>query len=307
VEGDAVLFYRFGEPPSLQQLSDQVERMFSSFHARLSSFDATRFCQCQACVSACDLTLKIISHHGEFTSYSVKQFRKLIGKDVIVAHQLLKNDIDDREYWLVTEDLLRGHSADDPSPWIRWSAGAKQTEGGEVPFRYTPLGAIRSALRAPSLPDLEPSCSSETLSASREYEGDIFLFRAVGDLDYRRRWQEGLRRVEFARDLIPRVGMKSVQVSDGGQTTVYSSGYSFEPHRIVLKETDEDRSRTVVFTVERPAAGRVRLTITYHLRPALLGEPPLSLTAKRAMEAELHRSLANLDALVAALSTLPTH
>ena len=59
----------------------------------------------------------------------MKQFRKLIGKDVIVAHQLLKNDIDIREYWLITEDLLRGHSAADPSPWVQWSAGAKRTEG----------------------------------------------------------------------------------------------------------------------------------------------------------------------------------
>jgi hypothetical protein len=54
---------------------------------------------------AVDLTLKVITHYGEFTGYNVKNFNKLIGKDIIVAHQLLKNDIDQHEYWLVTEGL----------------------------------------------------------------------------------------------------------------------------------------------------------------------------------------------------------
>jgi hypothetical protein len=94
VEGDAILFYKFGESPRLEDIYRQVEKMFTEFHRHLSMYDLTRFCQCKACRSAVHLSLKVITHYGEFTGYNVRSFNKLIGKDVIVAHQLLKNDID---------------------------------------------------------------------------------------------------------------------------------------------------------------------------------------------------------------------
>src|SRR5262245_47073582 len=100
VEGDAILFYKFGECPDLSNMYKQVEKMFIEFHKRLLSYAYRRFCQCKACTSAIDLSLKVISHYGEFTGYQVKNFSKLIGKDVIVAHQLLKNDVEQHEYWL---------------------------------------------------------------------------------------------------------------------------------------------------------------------------------------------------------------
>ena len=94
IEGDAILFYKYGNMPDLKDVYDQVEKMFCEFHKHLRAYDHRRFCQCKACVGAVDLTLKVISHYGEFTGYNVKTFNKLIGKDIIVAHQLLKNDID---------------------------------------------------------------------------------------------------------------------------------------------------------------------------------------------------------------------
>ena len=48
IEGDAILFYKFGESPNLEQLYKQVEKMFREFHRNLSSYDYRRFCQCKA-------------------------------------------------------------------------------------------------------------------------------------------------------------------------------------------------------------------------------------------------------------------
>src|SRR5436190_16501123 len=106
IEGDAILFYKFGESPNLKELYEQVEKMFCTFHSHLIAYEHRRFCQCKACKSAIGLTLKIITHYGEFAGYNVKKFNKLIGKDIIVAHQLLKNDIEQHEYWLVTKNLV---------------------------------------------------------------------------------------------------------------------------------------------------------------------------------------------------------
>ena len=120
VEGDAILFYKFGESPELEEIYQQVEKMFCEFHSLLNTYEYRKFCQCKACTTAIDLTLKVITHYGEFTSYQVKDYNKLIGKDVIVAHQLLKNDIEQHEYWLVTDDLLQDHQPTGLKGWMSW-------------------------------------------------------------------------------------------------------------------------------------------------------------------------------------------
>ena len=72
IEGDAILFYKFGDSPDMPTLYKQVERMFCDFHRHLGVYDVRKFCQCKACLSAVDLTLKVITHYGEFTGYNVK-------------------------------------------------------------------------------------------------------------------------------------------------------------------------------------------------------------------------------------------
>ena len=88
IEGDAILFYKFGDPPALGEIYRQVEKMFVEFHRSIIAYEQGRYCQCKACISAINLTLKVITHYGEFTGYHVRNFSKLIGKDIIVAHQL---------------------------------------------------------------------------------------------------------------------------------------------------------------------------------------------------------------------------
>jgi hypothetical protein len=299
VEGDAVLFFRFGALPDLRELSQQVERTFRDFHERLATYETSRFCQCRACASACDLTLKIVTHYGEFTSYSVKSFEKLIGKDVIVAHQLLKNDIGQHEYWLVTTDLIRGGPPDALPPWIKWHSGVKRTESGDVEFQYALLSELRQTLEHRPPRDLELPRKTKMFGASREYAAHIItLFHATGDPGHRSLWQEGVERVEGLSRHLPRVGMRSRRVMTDREETVYASSCSFRPDRIEFSETDEDRSTASYFTLESLGTERTRLTVDFYLRKAPLRELWFRMLSKRGMEASLRRSLINLDAVV---------
>ena len=90
IEGDAILFYKYCDPPELPEIYRQVEAMFCAFHRNVIAYDARRYCQCGACTGVSDLTLKVITHYGEFTGYNVRSFNKLIGRDIIVAHELLE-------------------------------------------------------------------------------------------------------------------------------------------------------------------------------------------------------------------------
>src|SRR5688500_18619745 len=197
IEGDAILFYKFGDSPDLAQVYQQVEKMFCEFHQHLIAYEHRRFCQCEACKSAIDLSLKVITHYGEFTGYNVKNFSKLIGKDIIVAHQLLKNDIEQHEYWLVTKNLLGDNKTEGLTNWMNWNQSTKQTEIGEITFQYTQLGRLRTQLMPDPPVNREIDGKTKLFSLSREYDTDIItMLHAAGAPVYRHRWQEGVIQVE---------------------------------------------------------------------------------------------------------------
>lgn len=298
IEGDAILFYQFGHPPLLNDVYHQVERMFKAFHQRLLTYEYRRFCQCKACTSAIHLTLKIITHYGEFTRYSVQRFQKLIGRDVIIAHQLLKNDIDRHEYWLLTDELLQNHPLPAESG-LQWSQSVKHTEAGAVPFRYAQLTALKQDIKPEPLPQLDLTHKTKMFSLTREYNtGLIALFHATGDFTYRHRWQVNVQKVEEVPHFLPRVGMRLRSTGANGESIVYASSYSFSPERIEFSETNEKDGSTNYYTLEKLDEGRTRLTIDHYLPKKFLKEALFRLMQQKEKKAAWTQSLANLQELV---------
>jgi predicted nucleic-acid-binding protein len=297
IEGDAILFYKFGNAPTLDELYHQVEKMFCDFHRQLMAYEYRRFCQCKACTTAVNLTLKVITHYGEFTGYNVKNFQKLIGKDIIVAHQLLKNDIEQHEYWLVTDNLLKN---DPPgfAEWMEWNKSAKQTENGEISFRYAQLSPLKKDVQPEPIPQLHLSNKRKMFTISREYDtGIIQLFHAAGDFSYRRWWQQGVKAVEEVSHFLPRIGMRCRCLLENGESFIYASSYSFSPEKIEFSETEEENNCTTYYTLEKLQENRTKLTIDYYLPKNILGEFLFKLSRKKKLENELQQSLINLDAV----------
>ena len=299
IEGDAILFYKFGRSPELEELYKQVEKMFCEFHRHLKAYDQLRYCYCTACTSAINLTLKIVTHYGEFTGYNVKNFSKLIGKDIIVAHQLLKNDIDQHEYWLVTKNLLQDNHPTGLTQWMKWNSSAKQTETGDIPFHYTQLSELKNEISPVQYPQLEISKKVKMISVTKDYEADIIaLFHATGDLNNRHRWQEGVKSVEEINHFLPRVGMRRRCVFENGHAIIYSSSYSYSPERIEFSETDEKKKSTTHFLLEKTGENKTRLTLDYYIKKNALSQFMFTLTKKNKMEESINKSLLNLGEFV---------
>ncbi|HET9429974.1 MAG TPA: DUF2652 domain-containing protein [Chitinophagaceae bacterium] len=299
IEGDAILFYKFGDPPPLEELYKQVENMFIAFHRNLNAYDNRRYCQCKSCMSAINLSLKVVTHYGEFTGYNVKTFNKLIGKDVIVAHQLLKNDIPQHEYWLVTQSLLQNHPPTGFANWMKWNKSIKRTESGEIPFHYTQLSQLRDSIppELPPKPDL--SNKVKVISLSQQYDADIItLFHAIGDFHYRHLWRDGVKRVEEVNHYLPRVGMRCRCVLENEEIITNSSSYLYQSDRIEFGETEEKNSNITQYTLEKKGDDKTLLTIDYYLPKNLLRQILFFLNEKKKLEKSLRKSMANATGLV---------
>lgn len=102
IEGDAILFYNINPVFNGKEIIDQCEQMFRAFHKIIDKFKTTG-CTCNACEKLDGLSLKFIVHFGMLGSIMVKDYCKLFGKDLIIAHRLLKNNINSKGYILLTE------------------------------------------------------------------------------------------------------------------------------------------------------------------------------------------------------------
>jgi hypothetical protein len=301
IEGDAILFYKFGEPLELPALYKQVEAMFRAFHQHIVSYNQRRICQCKACISAVNLTLKVITHYGEFATYQVKQFSKLIGKDVIVAHQLLKNDIEQHEYWLVTNGLLHGQQPGNLEDWMEWKSSAKETENGAIPFVYTQLTELKNELPDEKPLELEFSGRTKMISVSEEYDIDIkTLCYTVVHFEFRHQWQVWVKTVDEVEHFLPGIGSRHRHVFRNGEVAMmYTSSFSYNPEeKIVFSETDEKKKASFLYTIEKIEDDKTRFTIDYYLEKNAVNELFFKLFRQKKIKQQLDQSMLNLDAIV---------
>jgi hypothetical protein len=262
-----------------------------------------KYCQCKACIAAVDLSLKVITHYGEFTGYNVANFSKLIGKDIIVAHQLLKNNIPNHEYWLVTHDMVQGDQPASLTDWMKWQTDAKETEQGPIPFHYTQLDVLKTAVPPEDPPMLELADKKLMYSVTRECDAHIFTaFHAAGDFHHRHLWREGIRLIEELNHFLPRVGMRFRCELNNKETIIFASSYTFHPDRITFSETDSTMRDAYYYTIEQIEPHRVRIRIEYYIRAGLIKELQFKLFNMPAHRASMERSM---DKLVLLAESLP--
>lgn len=299
IEGDAILFYKFGERPSLEKVYQQVKGMFEAFHKNLIAYENRRYCQCKACLSAIGLTLKVVSHYGEFAEYQVKSFNKLIGKDIIVAHQLLKNKIENHEYWLVTNDLAMDATLPKTSEWIQWSDGAKRTEERTIPFHYAQLGQLKKELQPDPIQKLELTNKTKAITFTREYETDIItLLHAAADFTYRPRWMNGVRKVEVENHFLPRIGVRCKIISDNGETFTYANHYSYQKERVEFSEVDEHTGALFHYILEKLGKRKTRLTLDLYIKKTIFSKLIFNFGKKNGLKSKITKSLLNLGGLI---------
>ena len=141
IEGDAILFYS-DELPTSGEIFAQISKMFVDFHTHLRRYEQNRICQCGACATATNLSLKFVLHFGQVGDKQVKDHSKLFGREVIVAHRLLKNGVESNQYALFSESLIRelgDRQGEETETWSNPQQGKEEYDTGLVHYVYYDL------------------------------------------------------------------------------------------------------------------------------------------------------------------------
>jgi hypothetical protein len=208
VEGDALLMYRKGDPLPRSVLIDQCQRMFDAFHRQLMIIERDTICQCGACQGASGLTLKFVTHYGFIKEIKVDRFTKATGTEMIVAHRLMKNDLDSHEYILITEACCEALGEGDDTHGLIWlKASQVYPAVGAVPYQCAILSDFRAAIPKP-----KPRPRFVVVKGEDNLEIDINapvrdVYQTLINVDKRPNWLEGVDTIN--RDLTSeRIGMQ---------------------------------------------------------------------------------------------------
>ncbi|MDQ1095375.1 MULTISPECIES: DUF2652 domain-containing protein [Chryseobacterium] len=132
IEGDAILFYRMGIAPSVEDVVRQFAQMRNAFKRIILLYQ-------QKFPEIGQLELKAIAHYGHIEEFKIDRFSKLYGNTLVDAHRLLKNSIPSNAYVMLSTDYLE-HVEEFPFDYS--TCGTYQCDiydVGSLCYRYFPF------------------------------------------------------------------------------------------------------------------------------------------------------------------------
>jgi hypothetical protein len=273
IEGDAILFYRKGRTPTAAEILAQVQRMYTRFHGHLRRYETHRICQCGACSTASGLALKFVIHYGELGEKHVKKFTKLFGKDLIIAHRLMKNEIQMNEYVLFTHQLLNACSAwveMKQAAWTDPEEGEDEYDSIPVKYCYLPLEPLAAYVPEPRIEDYSVKGATARVL---DIEGVIsapleMVFDVVSDVSFRGHWVMGLQASSELNGKIAKNGSTHRCVVQNNDSDPFFVSHKFNIERDVATwvESDARAKWNVVIKLERIGNQLTRIYYTFFIQ-----------------------------------------
>ena len=291
-EGDAIFGYALDGALDGAMLLDTIEECYFSFRNRLVGIERATSCDCNACAKLPDLDLKFVVHAGEFIRRPVAGGEELTGMAVIVAHRLLKNEVEARGYALLTATAVEGLGLDPAALGLRrhvesyedvgevpgWVSDLEARWEGELERRRTVVGAREAEFELELRLSLPPPAAWELLTAPGK--------RAL--------WQG---RVEEQAEG-GRRGPGTTSFCVDGRTTIYEEILDWRPFKYFTETRSLPGGKVILTTELDETDGGTRVRI--RAKPAAERSRLAGLARTRARRKMLQRTYARLTALVEA-------
>ena len=269
IEGDALLYYKEqSSQDSPEKLVEQCRSMFLAFHRHLKLYERDRICNCEACTGAHNLGLKFIIHSGEVALQKILDREKIMGREVILAHRLMKNSVDSDNYILFSESISE---SDDNNNLTSFNSGKSEyPEIGTVEFQYSDISPWIQ--ETPSLPKQKPiKYVSNPLRLDIEIEKNIdFVHSFLVSLKHRPEWSPELIDFIYEKDKIDRVGSTHDCVLPDNiiHVTTVASDHGKE-HITYAEKSDKlgiIPESFQIFKLEKTGESSCKLTVENHIR-----------------------------------------
>jgi Protein of unknown function (DUF2652)/Polyketide cyclase / dehydrase and lipid transport len=298
-EGDPVLFYRNGAPPSLEQLVQQARTMYLDFHSHLKKFEYHRICQCGACAGAAGIALKMVAHFGSAGTMRVKDHVKFVGKDIIIAHRLLKNSVTEPEYLLISGQTLSriGNANGELSTFAKGSDSYDNL--GTIDYQVKLLDGYKAEVKVelPLPPRLKnPRKMTEMI---RKVDAPIeLIYQRLIDLPGRMNWMDAISKVEMSDDLPNQIGKvhRCVRGDDPG-IAVTTTEVKVTDATMELWETDLKQMSACRYLLTRLPDDKANFAVEFYVRDNLIIRLMFRMLMEKKLKASFERSMANLAAL----------
>lgn len=197
IEGDAVLLIKKGPAPSKKEILGTCLEIFNAFHFQRLWMQQYTICPCGACQALINLTLKFVAHHGPLAEIKIGNFVKQSGPEMIVAHRLLKNSIDNHEYLLLTEKLLSQSVDSSDSVEMEWTSSSEEYASiGKVEYRFTLLNEARKKVAGPPLPQNDYRTDNTTYLEIPIAASCLDAYMLIMEIPSRPEWVPGMLKAE---------------------------------------------------------------------------------------------------------------
>ncbi|MEM6718226.1 MAG: DUF2652 domain-containing protein [Bacteroidota bacterium] len=267
IEGDALFFYKMEQQPNISQIRAQIKRMYIAFHTYLKRFEYEKICQCGACSSVYNLSLKFIVHYGEIEFISIKNSNKPYGSNVIKVHRLLKNEVPILEYALFTQEV------DSETIINAEHILEAQYDFGDIKFAYESLSNYKKELpEIPLIPENVPKHNLYSEEASINMP-ILELYEIISNFDYRLLWSKGIDKVEYEKNRVNRVGDKHKCLIDKKEIHPTTVTKKVAKNQLVYGESTTEIPFTkklniyYVLTPENDQKTRLRIEVFVDFKP----------------------------------------
>jgi uncharacterized protein YndB with AHSA1/START domain len=289
-EGDAIFGYALERSLDGAMLLDTIEECYFSFRNRLVGIERATSCDCNACAKLPELDLKFVVHAGDFIRRPVARGEELTGSAVIVAHRLLKNDVEEKGYALLSATAvaelgfdparlgLRPHleSYEDVGEIPGWVADLEARWESELARRRTVVGAREAELELEVRLPVPPPAAWDLLTAPGK--------RAL--------WQGRVE--EHAGG--GRRGPGTTSFCVDGRTTIYEEILDWRPFKYFTETRTLPGGKVVQTTELDEMDGGTRVRV--RAKPAAERSRLAGIASARARRKSLERSYSRLAKLV---------
>jgi hypothetical protein len=275
IEGDAILFYKIGEKPTINEIITQCERMFLAFHQHLKLYERDRICDCGSCSNTSNLTLKFIVHYGDVVERNILGHFQLMGSEVTTAHKLMKNNISIHEYLLFSENAVSLTDSKNIPSWFKILDGNENyNDVGNVKYKYGYLTDLLSKVPEPKkrkdlLAVINPLTFKNSINCNIND-----AYKLLSSLERKPEWVMGLKSVKYDANKTERIGTQHECLLPLNSLEIETSKNEVQEDKIIYAETVNPSgiypAFSQVFILEKVSETACNISVEIHHHSSFL-------------------------------------